>query len=138
MLVAELARVRKVLGCERRVSEGKGDVEAVEEGQGFVEASPGFDFDERGMEGIRSRPRDDVGEAVEREDPSMDASTTNAVPALEGKPVEAPTSLLSEPVAGRIENRSKFPPGAVKRQKKKVAKVKKGTSVIDDLFRDLT
>ena len=138
MLVAELARVWKLVGGETRVARDAGEDALATDREDAGEAL----FRPRGekmtTEAASLGFGDDVGEAVERE------------PGLEGPFVEAGSAAASSIVAAVVAGPTlselsteittsppKSPPRATKRQRKKSAKGKKGNSVIDDLFRGL-
>ena len=121
VLVAELAKVWKVIGGEGDVGEGQevGHVDANERRKGARVASV--------------RLSDDVGEVVERTpvgDVSFGSEAVVKIAAVETDQVRIST---------RDERGTKAvsPPKVIKRRKAKAGKVKKGSSVIDDLFSGL-
>ena len=132
MLVAELARVWKLVGGQRSVArDARGDA-----GEEALLRPP----DEMmTMEAASSRIGDDVGEAVERE-PELEAPSVDAGPAAASSMAAAAAAgaMPSEPSSiEKTKTRPKSPPRATRRQRKQSAKGKKGSSVIDDIFRGL-
>lgn len=135
VLVAELARVWKCLGGEERVDRVPRESAAV-------------GVEDVAMD-VEERSKDDVGEAVERvpepKTSSADVSAELAVSmedmgaSLKTEVVESLVPGSSEPAAKSTFTRSKLkdPPRTTKAQKRKSGKVKKRSSVIDDLFRGL-
>ena len=121
VLVAELARVWKIIGGEWDVGDGQeiSHVNANEDGKRVTVAS--------------GRLQDDVGELVERPplgDVSLVSEATDQAAAVQTEQVRS--SIAEERGAKAVS-----PPKVIKRRKVKAGKVKKGSSVIDDLFRGL-
>lgn len=123
VLVAELARVWKVIGGEREgdVGEGQrtGEVDANEDGKGVTV--------------VLGRLPDDVGEVVERTPMggfSLGSEATVGAAAVKTDQVRSSTT-------DERKTKAVSPPKVIKRRKAKAGKVKKGSSVIDDLFRGL-
>lgn len=122
MLVAALARVWKLIG-----GDGEGAVE-------LVEVCAGDDRQRRG--GATSRCTEDVGEIVERKPSSNDVAPDSA---------KGDTTALQRDMARPVRDASAGEngpqltsgPKAIKRRKAKHGKVKKGSSVINDLFSGL-
>ena len=129
VLVAELARVWKCIGGEERVSQMPRESAAVGVEDGAMD--------------VEERAGDDVGEVVERvpepEVSSADVSAGNMGATLKTEGVESLVSGSSGPAAKSTitRSKSKSPPRTMKAQKRKSGKVKKRSSVIDDLFRGL-
>ena len=134
-----MARVWKLVGGMRSVARDAGeDARATDkENAGEAVSNP---RDERMMmmEAASSRFCDAVGEAVERE-PELEAHSVDAgsVAASSMVVAAAADATLSEPSTETITTRPKFPPRATKRQRRQSGKGRKGSTVIDDLFRGL-
>lgn len=142
MLVAELARVWKIVGGKKRVvarDAGEDDALAADRADaGEAPSRPREEEEKMTMEAASSRFCDDVGEAVERE-PELEAPSVDAGSAAASSmvAVAAAGATLSGPSTETTASRPRSPPRATKRQRKKSAKGRKGGSVIDDLFRGL-
>ena len=120
VLVAELARLWKVVGGEGAVGEGQGvgDVDANE--------------DRKGVTLPPVRLPDDVGEVVERT-PLEDVSVSKATVEVAAVQTEHVRSSTTDERGIKAVS----PSNVIKRRKAKAGKIKKGSSVIDDLFRGL-
>ena len=136
MLVAELARVWKLVGGETRGARDADEDARATEGEDAGEALFRPRDGEMTTEAASLGFGDDVGEAVERE-PDLDAPSMEAGSAAASSMVVAAGATLSEPSTETTTRRPKSPSRATKRQRKKSAKGTKGSSVIDDLFRGL-
>ena len=121
VLVAELARVWKIIGGEGDVGDGQEIdlVKAIEDGKRVTVASV--------------RLHDDVGELVERPptgDVSLVSEATDQAAAVQ-------TEQVRSSIADKRGAKAVSPQKMNKRRKVKAGKIKKGSSVIDDIFRGL-
>ena len=130
VLVAELARVWKLIGGSVKVVDDSAEVVAVDS--------------EQRLTGKPSQFLEDIGEAVERIPkpgaPSTDVrneSTTVDNAAFQTEPLRYLARPLPNTSTGKIKLKPIFLPKVTIRQKKKPSKARKGSSVIDDLFRGL-
>lgn len=126
MLVAELARVWKLVGGERGVTRDAGEDAGATDRKDAGDALLRPRNEGTTTEVVSSRFDDDMGEAVERE-PDLEAPSVDA----------GAGATLSEPSTETTTTRPKSPLKATKRQRQPIAKGRKGSSVIDDLFRGL-
>ena len=138
MLVAECASLWKLVGGKRSAVRDAGEDARATDREDAEEALL-IPRDERTtMEVASSRFCDDVGEAVEREygleappvDTGSAAASSMVAAAVAGATPSEPSTVKTTP-------RPKSPPRVTKRQRKKSAKGRKASSVIDDLFRVL-
>ena len=133
-----MARVWKLVGGMRSVARDAGEDAGATDRENAGEAVLNPRDERMMMEAASSRVCDDVGEAVERE-PELEAHSVHAESAAASSMVVAAAAgaTLSEPATETITTRPKLPPRATKRQRKQSGKGRKGSSVIDDLFRGL-
>ena len=133
-----MARVWKLVGGMRSVARDAGEDARATDKENAGEAVSNPRDERMMMEPVSSRFCDAVGEAVERE-PELEAHSVDAGSAASSSMVVAAAAgaTLSEPSTETITTRPKFPPRATKRQRRQSGKGRKGSSVIDDLFRGL-
>lgn len=133
VLVAELARVWKCLGGEDRVSRVPSESAAVGVEMVAMKANEGSKVDVG--EPVERVPEPETFSADVSADLAVSAQVTGATSKTEV--VESLVSGSPEPAAKSTGTRSKSSPGMMKSQKRKSGKIKKRSSVIDDLFRGL-